>query len=75
MITMENTKHTTKSKPYGVRLDPVERRILDKLINKFGLYASDIFRAALMLYAESEGVETDRAGIVDELRRESAING
>lgn len=70
---MKNIRRS-KTKPYGVRLDAVEKHILETLMDKRGRYASEIFREALIMLARAEDVETDRSTIMDTLRRQSADN-
>lgn len=66
---MVNDKRT-RTKPYGVRLDAVERYILDDLMVHQGMKAADIFRESLIMYARTKERETDRARILEIIRRQ-----
>lgn len=70
---MKNIRRS-KTKPYGVRLDAVERHILETLMDKRGRYAAGVFREGLIMLATAEGVETERSKIMELLRREPAEN-
>lgn len=59
-----------KGKTIGVRLDAIDSHILQQVVDKLFARPVDIFRLALSHYAQSLGIETNRATIADQLRKD-----
>lgn len=64
----------SKTKTIGVRLDPVQEFICDELAAKLAVSPPEVLRLALIEFAKWQGQPTDRATIVERIKKENLLN-